>query len=187
MTLIRSAVPAATENPLTLAVLGPPLLAFVVYGEPAAQGSKKAAGYRRGRGGRMVTVLVEQSKKVKPWRTAVAAAAATALPRAWTPIEGEVVMDLVVSRAQLARPGVGRRLPGTRPDLSKIARSVEDALHIDLPQIGFKPVFPDDSQVVSYRRLDKVYCCDPDSDSLRRPGAVIRVWRHPDARLGGRS
>ena len=56
---------------------------FHVAGFPAPQGSKNA--YRRGN----KVVLVESSKKVKPWRAAVAQAATIAYLRT-EPIDGPV-------------------------------------------------------------------------------------------------
>ncbi|MGP9725426.1 RusA family crossover junction endodeoxyribonuclease [Corynebacterium sp. AOP40-9SA-29] len=93
---------------------------FFVNGTPAPQGSKNA--YRRG--GR--TVLVESSKKVKPWRAAVAQVAALMCPP--TPIDGPVFVAITFV---LPRP---KSLPKRiihmvkKPDLDKLVRSTLDAL-----------------------------------------------------------
>ena len=57
-------------DPLLLAALGAPAVQLRVLGTPGPQGSKKATG----RMGERVR-LVESSKKVKPWRAQVTAAA----------------------------------------------------------------------------------------------------------------
>lgn len=94
---------------------------FHVAGVPAPQGSKNA--YRRG--GRVV--LVESSKKVKPWRAAVAQAATIAYLHA-EPIDGPVTVEVEFI---LPRP---KSLPKRvihmtkKPDADKLIRSTLDAL-----------------------------------------------------------
>jgi len=151
-----------------------PDIQITVHGIPAPQGSKKFVGHNRaGRG-----VLVESSKKVKPWRSAVVAAAIPARPPA--PLDGPLVADMVFT---MPRPrshyGTGRNagqlkeryvsaVPDRAPDLSKLVRSTEDAL----TDAG---VWADDARVVAYGRLAKVYAGSGDPDALDVPGAVIRV------------
>lgn len=151
-------------------------VSFTVYGLPAAQGSKRYVGHRKGADGRERAVLIEQSKRVKPWRRHVADAAALARPAEL--MDGPLVADMVFT---FARPkghfGTGRNAgvlkptapaaPAVAPDLSKLARSTEDAL------TGI--VWRDDSRVVSYGRLIKLYAGSDDPDALNEPGAVIRV------------
>ena len=94
---------------------------FHVAGFPAPQGSKNA--YRRGN----KVVLVESSKKVKPWRAAVAQAATIAYLRT-EPIDGPVAVEI---EFHLPRP---KSLPKRviwmvkKPDLDKLIRSTLDAL-----------------------------------------------------------
>ena len=94
---------------------------FHVAGFPAPQGSKNA--YRRGN----KVVLVESSKKVKPWRAAVAQAATIAYLRT-EPIDGPVAVEIDF---HLPRP---KSLPKRviwmvkKPDLDKLIRSTLDAL-----------------------------------------------------------
>lgn len=150
-----------------------PDLTVIAYGTPAPQGSKRHLGNG---------VLVESSKKVKPWRQDVkyaALAATTAIP-GWAPLDGPLVVSMVFA---LARPKghyrTGRNAhllreaaplrPAGMPDLSKLARSTEDAL------TGVAWV--DDSRVVDYARLAKHYAGDSLPDVLDAPGAVIRIWR----------
>lgn len=149
---------------------------IIVHGQPAAQGSKRYVGHRRGADGRERAVLVEQSKRVKPWRRDVADAAA--LVRPVELMDGPLIADMVFTFARPAGHfGTGRNVgvlkasapaaPAVAPDLSKLARSTEDAL------TGI--VWKDDSRVVAYGRLAKVYAGSPDPDALDKPGAVIRV------------
>jgi len=94
---------------------------FHVPGVPAPQGSKNA--YRRGN----KILLVESSKKVKPWRAAVAQAATIAYLRT-EPIDGPVAVEIDF---HLPRP---KSLPKRviwmvkKPDLDKLIRSTLDAL-----------------------------------------------------------
>lgn len=101
--------------------------AFVVDGDPAAQGSKRLVSLRSGR-----SVMLENSRKVKPWRSAVAAAARAAQ----CPLRsGDVLMCV---RVRFSRPkshftstGAIRAAAPVRPgyaDCDKLARAVCDAL-----------------------------------------------------------
>lgn len=159
-----------------------PDIQITVHGIPAPQGSKTAMGRRRNGS----VILVESSKKVKPWRAAVAAAAALIRPAA--PLDGPLVADMVFT---MPRPkghyGTGRNagalkpryvaaVPDRIPDLSKLVRSTEDAL----TDAG---VWADDARVVEYGRLAKVYVDAADPDALAAPGAVIRVRAYVPAGL----
>lgn len=94
---------------------------FHVAGFPAPQGSKNA--YRRGN----KVVLVESSKKVKPWRAAVAQAATQAYLHT-EPIDGPVMVEVEFI---LPRPkSLPKRITDMirKPDLDKLIRSTLDAL-----------------------------------------------------------
>ncbi|MEW2250450.1 RusA family crossover junction endodeoxyribonuclease [Streptomyces sp. NPDC006975] len=152
-----------------------PALQLTVYGTPGPQGSKNrnAAG-----------ALYESSAKVKPWRDAVKSAALDALHHddAWRPLDGPVLLDLVFS---LRRPkghyGSGRNAgqlkpsapyyPISKPDLDKLVRATQDALK----DAG---VLADDSCVTDVRTAKRFVLTG--DDTLRTPGAVIRVWRLTD-------
>lgn len=128
------------------------LLDIDVHGTPAPQGSKRHVG--RG-------IMVESSKKVKPWREAVKAAVLLASDQPRPPADGPVTVDISF---RLARPaghyGTGRNAdrlresaparPITKPDLDKLIRSTLDALK----DVG---VYRDDSQVVTIVTA-KHYC-----------------------------
>lgn len=74
-------------------------------------------------------------------------------------------------RARLAKPQSApkrrRTYPMRTPDLSKLARSTEDAL-------SDAGIWADDARVVEYSRLAKVYPGE-DPDALSSPGAVIEI------------
>ncbi len=122
-------------------------ITIVVYGEPAPQGSKRFVGVRAGRG-----VMVESSKKVKPWRQDVAAV--------------RVKMVFTV-RKPLSAPKRRRTYPSAKPDLSKLARATEDALTT-------AGIWEDDARVVEYSRLAKVFPGE-DPDALDSPGVLIDI------------
>lgn len=174
-------VPMPRDTILTVAELGPPALAIVVQGVPAPQGSKSFKGMRKGK-----PVLVESSEhKLRPWRTAVAAAAVTARPSTWDVLDGPLIADMVFTLPRLSdTPKTLRRLPQTKPDLDKLARATGDALCTDTAALR-RPIMAEDSRIVTYRRLDKVFTGDPlDTDALRVPGAVLRLWKYPEELLG---
>lgn len=150
-------------------------LVIVVHGVPGPQGSKRHVGNG---------VMLESSKKVKPWRQDVKAAALAAIDArpGWVPLDGPLgasvtftvrerpaskptwwPADLPWSKALMWRPA-------STPDLSKLLRSTEDAL----TGVAWK----DDARVVEYTRLGKYYAGDSAEDVLPfGAGAVIRVWR----------
>jgi Holliday junction resolvase RusA-like endonuclease len=155
-----------------------PIIEIAVYGTPAPQGSKSFKGISGGRG-----IMVESSKKVKPWRDAVRAdaiverQAMTAFAVLDEPLYVEMVFTFVRPRshyrtgrnAHLLRDGAPTR-PSAKPDVSKLCRSTEDAL----TDAG---IWRDDARVVEYTRLAKVFAGE-DKDALDSPGAVIRVYRN---------
>lgn len=152
-----------------------PAITITVYGLAAPQGSKRHVG-----GG----VMIESSKKVKPWRQDVKAAGleVVASMPGWVPLDGplSVAMTFAFLRPK-GHYGTGRNAgivkasaptrPAGMPDLSKLVRSTEDAL------TGVAWV--DDARVVEYRRLGKHYCGSSDIDVLDMAGCVIRIWQLP--------
>jgi Holliday junction resolvase RusA-like endonuclease len=155
-----------------------PPITIIVYGQPAPQGSKhgfvnKATG---------AAILVENSKKNKPWREAVKfAALEVGVPAGgFAPMQGPILARMIFTlarpkghyrsgkNAHMLRDGAPARPCGhSGPDLSKLARSTEDAL----TDAG---VWIDDGQVVEYARLAKVYAGE-DPEALDVPGARIVV------------
>lgn len=140
-------------------------LVIDVYGIPAPQGSKRAVAHNKT--GRIV--LMESSKKVKPWRETVKWAVRDALG-AREPFTGPVSVTAVF---YLPRPknhyGTGRnagtvkesapRYPATQPDVDKLARSTLDGC-------GEGGVWRDDAQVTALHVLKRY---------ASRPGARIII------------
>ena len=94
------------------------MISFFVEGIPAPQGSKRHVGYGR---------LVESSKKLKPWRAAVAAAAASAAHALDQPLDGHLRLIVRFELPAPKRSRFGNR-PAGPPDLDKLVRAVDDAL-----------------------------------------------------------
>jgi Holliday junction resolvase RusA-like endonuclease len=102
---------------------------YVVWvdGDPAAQGSKRLVRLKDGR-----SVMLENSKRVKPWRAAVADAAREQRVQ---PFQGDVIIH---ARVRFVRPQKHYRKDGSitlsalpRPgyaDCDKLARAICDAL-----------------------------------------------------------
>jgi len=140
-------------------------LTIVVYGSPAPQGSKKFVGTTAGGRG----ILAESSKKVRPWRQDVKAAALEARAGA-EPIDEPVRVRMVFTMPKPASAPKRKRIyPMRMPDLSKLARSTEDAL----TEAG---IWKDDARVVEYSRLAKVFPGE-DPEALDSPGVRIVVER----------
>lgn len=126
-------------------------MTITVHGVPAPQGSKRHVG--RG-------VMVESSKKVKPWRQSVMWAAIESGEKFPAQVSMEVTFFF-----QHPKTGKRRKFHTTRPDLDKLIRSTCDAL----TESG---VYRDDSMVVSVLAR-KQYA---DEASPVSAGAVITIW-----------
>lgn len=138
-------------------------LTIIAYGIPGPQGSKRHVGNG---------VMIESSKKVKPWREAVhCAALACRMGSAdliIPPIDGPIMARMVFTLPKPASaPKRRRTYPCRTPDLSKLVRSTEDALTT-------AGVWRDDARVVEYTRLAKVYPGE-DPEALEAPGVRIVV------------
>jgi Holliday junction resolvase RusA-like endonuclease len=130
-------------------------------------------------------IMIESSKKVAPWRDAVAAAGKEARDGA-LPMDGPLYVRMVFTivrprghyrtgkNAHLLRDGAPAR-PCVTPDVSKLARSTEDALTA-------ARVWEDDARVVEYTRLAKVYA-NEDPEALDASGALIVVSSSPSSVL----
>lgn len=138
-------------------------ITVIAYGQPAPQGSKKFVGHANS--GR--AILAESSKKVKPWRQDVKAAAEIARAGA-APLDGNLVVSMVFTVPKPASaPKRRTTFPNKKPDLSKLARSTEDAL-VDAGLIV------DDSRIVEFSRLAKVFPGE-DPEALEAPGVRIVI------------
>jgi Holliday junction resolvase RusA-like endonuclease len=170
MTAIQTMLPAA-EAPCASAIT------IIAFGTPGPQGSKSFKGTRATKSGGRAPILVESSKKVKPWREAVAEAATEALyrlppaQRLAFPLAGPLQAEMVFTLKPPARIPVERYVggvpyPAAYPDTSKLVRSTEDAL------TGL--LWGDDAQVVRYTLVEKLYLGTP--GALEWTGATVRVW-----------
>lgn len=137
---------------------------LVVYGWPAPQGSKRFVGLAKGTGR---GIMIESSKKVKPWRRDVADAARE-VRNGEPPIDGSLVLRMTFTVPKPASAPKRRRIyPNKKPDVSKLARSTEDAL----VEAG---LIADDARIVGYDKLWKTYP-NEDIDALESPGVKIEI------------
>lgn len=157
---------------MTDTIQTPDLTITVTGHRPAPQGSKRHVGNGR---------LIEQSKRVKPWREQVVDATKDAMNARWLAGRGEETLDgpLSVEIAfTVAKPASApkRRItwPTTRHsgDLDKLLRSTFDALTTAM-------AIADDSRIVEVTAR-KMFPGEG-LDALDVPGAVIRIWALPQA------
>lgn len=113
-----------------------------------------------------MAILVESSKKVKPWRKEVDHAGRVAMAGR-APLDGplRVTMTFTLPKPTSA-PKTRRTYPMRTPDLSKLVRATEDALTT-------AGVWVDDARVVELTTA-KRYPGEGDS-ALSRPGVVIKI------------
>lgn len=151
---------------------------FFCAGHPAPGGSKSAfvptkrvTGEPYRKNGRIIVNVVEAGgKKTKEWRQAVAAAAFQAMKLANAfPLTGAIEIELIF---QMPRPKYHYRSDGvrlrpecpschiTRPDLTKLTRSTEDACKGIL--------WNDDGQVVK-QSVEKFYSEQAGASIIVRP------------------
>jgi Holliday junction resolvase RusA-like endonuclease len=163
-----------------------PALTITVTGLPAAQGSKAYKGHRTDRvTGRRKPILVEQSKRVTPWRNKVSQAAVQALIDDYTdrydepprgrpaPLSGAIRIDVVFTMHKpVNAPKRRRTYPAVSPDLDKIQRATFDAL-------TDAKVWEDDGRVIQVTAT-KAYP-NEHPDALAEPGAIIRLYTLPGA------
>ncbi|WP_329047039.1 RusA family crossover junction endodeoxyribonuclease [Streptomyces sp. NBC_01422] len=150
-------------------------LTIVVHGRPAPQGSKRYAGHRlNAASGRVSAVLVEQSKRVKPWRALVTAAAQRAIGNttviAFPPLDGPLEADIVFTVLKPASaPKRKRTWPITRHsgDVDKLIRSTFDG-------IADAAAVVDDSRIIRVTATKTFPGEHP--DALDQPGAIIRLY-----------
>lgn len=139
-----------------------------VYGQPAAQGSKRHVGNGR---------MIEASAAVEPWREAVKTAARKVIDAPgnanFTPLDGPLSVEVVFTVRKPASAPKGRRTwPDRKPDIDKLLRAVFDAF----TSAG---VWTDDARVIAVMS-SKVYP-NEGQHALTSPGCIIRVWRITDA------
>lgn len=154
----------------------PDLTVTIAGHRPAPQGSKRHVGNGR---------LIEQSKRVKPWRQVVAEAAIAAMKvrhvmqyggmpvELPAPLDGPLSIEIAFTvRKPASAPKRRLTWPTTRDsgDLDKLLRSTFDAL----TSAG---AIRDDSRIVevSARKMHP----GEGIDALDQPGAIIRIWQLP--------
>ena len=158
-------------------------LTVVVHGRPAPQGSKRYAGHRlNSASGRVSAVLVEQSRRVKPWRALVTAATQTAMTTAHIhkyggypaddtqPLDGPLEAEIVFTVLKPASAPKRRRTwPTTRHsgDVDKLIRSTFDG-------IADGGGVVDDSRIIRVTATKTFPGEHP--DALAQPGAIIRLY-----------
>lgn len=132
---------------------------ITVHGSPAPQGSKRHIG--KG-------VMVEMSKKVKPWREAVKHAV---LCSDGFPVAGPVRIQIVFTLPKPSgAPKKVQTYPSKKPDIDKLLRSTLDGL-VDCGAID------DDARVVE---VTATKCFPMEGLSqLGHPGAQITVSGYP--------
>jgi Holliday junction resolvase RusA-like endonuclease len=182
------AVTLEQENAALTAAAAKPDLEFTVRDHrPAPQGSKK-----RGRNGQ----IIDDCKRLKPWRDAVETAARDAMVDAqedseeWelsahvaglieakpiATLDGPLSVEVVFTvRKPVSAPKTRVTWPTTRDsgDIDKLLRSTFDALTT-------AGAIADDSKIVEVSTR-KVHPGEG-LDALEAPGAVIRVWRFAEA------
>lgn len=151
----------ARRHPPAEGTAEPRRLVITVHGKPAPQGSKRHVGNG---------VMIESSKRLRPWREDVKAAALTVLNGQPRIEDAPVCAHITFCFDKPLRAPKRRPIwPITRSsgDVDKLVRAVFDAL----TDAG---VWRDDAQVISVT-ADKIHTDDPDAP-LRVPGAVVRIW-----------
>ncbi len=137
-------------------------VAMVVYGIAGPQGSKKAVGTSK----KGFTLMIESSKKVKPWRKEVDRVGKEVMDGR-VPLDGPLLVTMIFTLPKpKSAPKTRRTYPMRTPDLSKLVRATEDALTTS-------GVWADDARVVdciSGKRYP-----GEGTDALDRPGVVIRI------------
>lgn len=138
------------------------MITLQVFGEPAPQGSKRVYNGR---------IVEAGSKKLKPWRKAIADACFNLLTEEHALITGPVKVEVDF---YLPRPSSisqkKRALPIVPPDIDKLCRSLLDGLNqgADSGKVGDGIIYADDSQVVEL--IARKYYADD-----REPGADITI------------
>ncbi|WP_128378501.1 RusA family crossover junction endodeoxyribonuclease [Streptomyces cavernae] len=146
-----------------------PAVNVVVHGRPAPKGSKDPVGFRRGKNGRLVTVMAESSPYLDAWMDAVTLIVRQALARgrarkALGPVYAHVVFTMPKPKTAPKRK---RTYPAVYPDVDKLARSTFDA-------ITKATAWEDDSRVIEAHHV-KTYPGEH-PDALDKPGALIRLY-----------
>lgn len=150
------------------------MISFIVYGKPQSRGSKIAVMSKSGRG-----FVRDSNKHSKPWMQAVTAQAGEAM-RGGSVLTGPV--ELVVTfyfnrpKSHYGTGGNANKLKSNapihvpkKPDLSKLIRGLEDGM------TGV--VYRDDSQIVRYRSIEKVYTEGQERTEVAVQPVAMTAWQ----------
>lgn len=143
------------------------LASFQILGLPAPQGSKSFKGMVQGARGQEIPRLVESSKELPKWRRQAKLQASLqwrGRPALGVPLVA--VMTFTLPKPTSA-PKTRRTWPSKKPDVSKLARALEDSL----TDAG---VWIDDALVV-----DLIACKRYPNEGLRalaQPGVVVEIY-----------
>jgi len=112
-----------------------------IAGTPAPQGSKRLGFAGRGNGGR--PIILDDSKRTKPWRSDIRSALLTPDGQPAEHFDGPVHVEMVFVMPRPKSAPKRTTPPATKkPDLDKLARAVLDA-------VSSAGVWRDDSQVIT--------------------------------------
>lgn len=137
-------------------------VSFIVYGNAATQGIVGLT--KAGRG-----ILIDDNKRNKSWREDVRLTALT-MRDGQPPMDGPLRARMVFTvRKPASAPKTRRTWPDKKPDVSKLCRSVEDA-------IVSAGLIVDDARIVGYSRLEKCFPGE-DPEALDAPGVRITIER----------
>jgi len=142
------------------------LASFRVLGVAAPQGSKSFKGMVEGKRGQQIPRLVESSKLLPKWRKEVTKQAAIA----WRnpPLDQPLVVIMTFTLPKPASaPKTRTTWPDRKPDVSKLARAVEDSL----TDAG---VFADDARIVDL--IARKRFPNEGAGALPSPGVVVHVF-----------
>jgi len=143
------------------------LASFRILGLPAPQGSKSFKGMVTGARGQQVPRLVESSKQLPKWRKEVTKQAAITW-RGNPPLDQPLVVVMTFTLPKPASaPKTRTTWPDRKPDVSKLARAVEDSL----TDAG---VFSDDARIVDL--IARKRYPNEGAGALPQPGVVVHVF-----------
>jgi crossover junction endodeoxyribonuclease RusA len=143
------------------------LAAFRILGLPASQGSKSFMGMVTGKRGQQIPRLVESSKELPKWRKEVTKQAALAW-RGKEPLDHPLVVAMTFTLPKpKSAPKTRRTWPDRKPDVSKLARAVEDSM----TDAG---VWADDARIVDL--IARKRYPGEGSGALPAPGVLVHVF-----------
>ena len=143
------------------------LASFRILGVPCPQGSKSFKGMVEGKRGQQIPRLVESSKQLPKWRKEVTKQAAITW-RGKLPIDQPLVVIMTFTLPKpTSAPKTRTTWPDRKPDVSKLARAVEDSL----TDAG---VFADDARIVDL--IARKRYPNEGAGALPSPGVVVHVF-----------